>query len=258
MSNLAKAIEQGHYARKQLFCRDPIVAWSHASRFRLARRLVAPYAGDILLDYGCGDGTFLAMVHDLFPRMVGVDDAGQAADCRSRFGAVPGLSFETVKDLKDRSHDGAYGVLTCMEVLEHCVEDVAENVLADLRRLVARRGTVIISVPIEIGPALLGKQMVRTLAGWRELGDYKYRETYTARELFRMVFADPRAAIRRPVYEAQGASGPRHFHGHKGFNWRALRLKLERSFEVRETQFSPLGWLGGCLNSQAWFVCAPK
>ena len=56
----AAAIATGHYAQKQLLSRNPLVRWSHGSRFALARELVAPFAGRRLLDYGCGDGTFLA------------------------------------------------------------------------------------------------------------------------------------------------------------------------------------------------------
>jgi len=55
-------LSRGHYARKQIFSRSRLVAWSHGSRFDLARRLVAPRAGQRLLDYGCGDGTFLGLV----------------------------------------------------------------------------------------------------------------------------------------------------------------------------------------------------
>src|SRR5689334_11293876 len=88
----------GAYARKQLYCKDRIVAWSHGSRFHTGRRLAEAFAGAPppspspaagggegggarLLDYGCGDGTFLALVHDLFPEAVGADlDPKQTAD----------------------------------------------------------------------------------------------------------------------------------------------------------------------------------
>src|SRR5438128_253860 len=92
-SDLQKLIGAGTYAGKQLLCKDRVVAWSHARRFRLGRKLAQPYAGRTLLDYGCGDGTFLAMVGDLFPEAVGADvDPKQITDCRTRFGELPGLS----------------------------------------------------------------------------------------------------------------------------------------------------------------------
>ena len=82
----------GAYARKQLYCKDRIVAWSHDSRFRTGRRLAEAFAGARLLDYGCGDGTFLALVHDLFPEAVGADlDPKQTADCARRFASLCGV-----------------------------------------------------------------------------------------------------------------------------------------------------------------------
>jgi 2-polyprenyl-3-methyl-5-hydroxy-6-metoxy-1,4-benzoquinol methylase len=247
----------GHYAKKQLLCRSSIIAWSHHSRFSLARTLVEPHAGKRLLDYGCGDGTFLAEVHDLFPISVGTDiDPNQTLDCRARFAQIYGISFLLTSDLADPIHQGAYDVVTCMEVLEHCINEDLEKVLVGLRNLVSSSGVVILSVPIEIGPSLIGKQMLRRYGGWRGLGDYKFTECYTAYELWRMIFAGAHSAICRPVY-SNGSAGAR-FHAHKGFNWRSLREQLHDYFQVKQTLFSPLGWLRGYCSSQAWFLCEPR
>jgi len=250
----------GAYARKQLFCKDRIVAWSHGSRFRLSRKLAEPYAGLKLLDYGCGDGTFLALVRDLFPVAVGADvDPQQTADCVRRFAGVSGLSFVLTEELSAPCHSGTYGILFCMEVLEHCTEDNLQGALNDMRRLLAPDGTAVISVPVEIGPSLLAKQVVRRVAGWRGLGDYKYRETYGTREFWKMIFAREQTAIPRPVYRVDMVGGPAiSYHGHKGFNWRALRRRLRGYFRVEETRFSPLSRLGGYFSSQAWFICKPR
>ncbi len=261
MANAAqKLISGGTYARKQLFCKDRVVAWSHGRRFHLGRKLAQTYAGRKLLDYGCGDGTFLALVQDLFPEALGADvDPHQITDCLTRFGGVPGLSFVVTEELADDRHNGAYGLVVCMEVLEHCLEEERERVLDDLHRLVATGGTLIVSVPVEIGPSLIVKQLIRALAGRRGLGDYKYRETYTLTEFWKMVFANERTTIERPVYRADFAPDRRNvFHGHKGFNWRSLRVRLWQRFEVRQTRFSPLGWTRGYLSSQAWFICTPR
>jgi 2-polyprenyl-3-methyl-5-hydroxy-6-metoxy-1,4-benzoquinol methylase len=257
VSELIEGVQTGHYARKQIFSRSAIVAWSHRSRFRFARKIVEPYAARRLLDYGCGDGTFLAQVCDLFPNAAGGDvDSRQNEDCRKRFAAHPGISFLSIDELEQPAHRGVYDIVTCMEVLEHCIPDTTEKVIGDLRRLVAPGGTVVISVPIEIGPTLLGKQMIRAIAGWRSIGDYKFREKYTAAELATMLLADERTAIQRPIHT--GPDGSQPSHGHKGFNWRALRYRLQDSFEIRTTRFSPLEFLRGYASSQAWLICAPR
>lgn len=252
-------LRQGDYARKQLFGACSVLRWSHGSRFRMAAELVRPHAGRALLDYGCGDGTFLAMVQGDFPRALGVEaDPGLADACAARFAPVPGVEFVHTSALESIP-GGSFGVAVCMEVLEHCTPEQVDEVLAALRSLLAPDGTLVVSVPVETGAPLVAKQLVRALAGRRGIPGYQDRERYRPAELWRMVFAGPRTAIERPVYEGEFAPGvPNRWHGHKGFNWRALRSRVARTFTVRETRFSPLGGLGGQLASQAWLVCGQQ
>lgn len=257
----ADALSGGAYARKQIFSRSRLVAWSHGSRFAVAGALVSPYAGGRLLDYGCGDGTFVAMVHDRFARAIGTDmDATQLADCAARFRHLSSVEFLPLAAVDaDPRHAGAYGVVTCMEVLEHCVGEERARVVDRLRRLVAADGHVVISVPIETGLSLPAKQAARRLAGWRAIGDYRHTERYTWRELARMTCARPGTEIARPVYEGVGANGDRYvYHGHKGFNWRAVVTEVGRRFAIEEYRYSPMPWLRGHLNSQVWFICRPR
>jgi SAM-dependent methyltransferase len=225
----------------------------------MARRLVNPLAGKRLLDYGCGDASFLALVHDLFPVAVGADlDEKQNVDCRRRFADWPGLSILHTDELADPRHEHAYDVVTCMEVLEHCLEDKVEEILRLLRRLTAPDGIVIVSGPIEIGPSLLLKEALRTIAGWRRLGDYKTKERYSLRELTKMVFAGDRTAIERPSYRFEYAPGcEARSYGHKGFNWKTLRGRVQNEFLIERTRFTALGWSRGWCSSQVWMVCRP-
>jgi 2-polyprenyl-3-methyl-5-hydroxy-6-metoxy-1,4-benzoquinol methylase len=250
-------LRSGEYARKQLFGRG-LIAWSHGRRFAMARRLAAPHAGAALLDYGCGDGTFLALVADLFPRSVGVEiDPALVADARARFPAA-GRRFLHV-DETAALPAGSFGVVTCMEVLEHCTPAMVERVVGELRRLVAAEGVAIVSVPVETGPGLLVKQVARAVAGWRGVAGYRDRERYAPAELARMVFAGRRSEIPRPVYETRFADGaPNRYHGHKGFNWRRLAARLEGDFHLRDLRYSPLPVPGGLLASQVWITCTPR
>lgn len=184
----------GHYEQKQLLSRSRIIAWSHGARFRLARALVEPHAGKRLLDYGCGDGTFLKTVSDLFPSATGADvSQDQIEDCRSR---LPNHHLTHTDKI-----DGESDVITCMEVLEHCTPDVVRGILLHLSSLIEPGGIVIISVPVEIGLILVGKQAVRRIAGWRRIGDYKWTDRYSFRELTKMVFASAQTSIQRPLYD---------------------------------------------------------
>ena len=214
-------------------------------------------AGTRLLDYGCGDGTFLALVHDLFPRAVGADvDAAQIADCARRFADVSGVSFHTANRLRDRAHAARYDVVVCMEVLEHCPDDVQARVLDCLREVAAPGATIVISVPIEIGPTLVAKQAARGLVALGGLTEYATRERYAPGELLRMVFAGVATQFPRDEYVGSDSDGqPSRFTGHKGFNWRKLQRAVEQRFTIERRVFSPMPLLGSLLNSQVWLIC---
>lgn len=245
------AVAEGHYYRKQLGCKSGVIAWSHRSRFQTGLRLIGPAPGR-LLDYGFGDGTFLALASDRLREGWGADiAANQVAECQARLAAYTNLRFCTVAALADPALDGSFDVVTCMETLEHCTAPVVEVVLKDLARLVKPDGRVVISVPIETGPTFLAKMVLRTIAAWRGLSDYRYYESYPFRDAAKMLFASKATTVERPVYG--GPEAPSHTH--YGFNWRALRERVRAHLAIERTLFSPLGFLAGWASSQAWFVC---
>lgn len=242
---------RGHYARKQIYCPNQVVAWSHRQRFRLALRLAVATSGERLLDFGCGDATFLALARERFRGAVGADvDEAQLADCRRRFGSL-GIEFVHTSRLEAPEHEHAYDVVTCMEVLEHCLDDERRHVLGELARLTAPDGAVIISVPIEVGPALPAKQLVRALAAWHGQGDYRWRERYRPAEL---LAAAAGRRVARAEYVVDGPDGPRRYCGHKGFDWRVLAREIDEWFTVEQRVFTPIRLFRSLLNSQAWFV----
>jgi hypothetical protein len=141
-----------------------------------------------------------------------------------------------------------------MAVLEHCLENERRRVIDALAGLLAPGGIAIVSVPIETGPSLAGKQFFRALAGLRRLGDYKHRERYSASVMLRGVFGRPVARV--PV-ERVGPEGAYRYYGHKGFDYRDVESELAARFRIAATRFTPIPIAGPLLNSQAWFVCRP-
>jgi len=257
LNDLVPTRLEGHYADKHK--RASYLRWSHGARFVKARQIIEPMAGGKLLDYGCGDGTFISQVVELFPDATGVDKAEeQVIDCRSRLGKATSQSFYTCEDLKGDAWGNKFDVATCMEVLEHCRDVVVDRVLDDLRRLVRPNGTIVISVPIETGPTLAIKQMLRRFAGWKGISGYQYTERYGTSEFWRMLFATRNSKFHRPVYAADDASDDSGYHGHKGFNWRRLQAVVSRKMILERVAFTPLPYARSILNSQVWFVCRTR
>ena len=246
-------LREGHYAAKQIFCRDGLIAWSHRRRFEVGLELAQRFAGRRILDYGCGDGTFIALLQGRpTPPLAAVgaelDDA-QVGDLRRRFAGRPGLGFLRIDDLDDRQHAAAYQGVVCMEVLEHVV--ALDVVIERLWRLLAAEGTILISVPVETGLPLIVKQAVRRIAGWRGIGDYPGTSPYTFSELWSSVTAGSTPHLTRPVY---GKDDAMPFHDHKGFNWMVVRRKLTAYFTLEKTIAAPLPRLGPHLATQVWFA----
>ena len=252
MADLREAVSGGHYAQKQILSRDKLVAWSHARRFATALTLARSFSGRRILDYGSGDGTFLAlaMMADSPPAAaVGaelLDDV--IADCHKRYSAEPRMSFVQVKSLDRPEHAKRYDAVFCMEVLEHVFDWEPE--LARMSRLLAPGGTLVVSVPVETGVPVLVKQVVRTIAGWRKIGHYPGTTSYSWSELAAAVLAGRTQHVIRPVFDFGG--GPAH--DHKGFNWRVLHERLKQQFEVTRVVASPFSWLGPGLATQVWFI----
>ena len=172
---------------------------------------------------------------------------------------LAGLRFINANEA-DTIPSGGFGLVLCTEVLEHCPSDAVDVAIARMRRLVAPDGRVIISVPVEIGLPLAVKQLARIVAARRVHSDYKSRETYHPGEFLRMLLAGANTTIPRPVYETEFAPGvPNRYHGHKGFNWRAMLAIAYGGNSAGWTRSSsPVSWLGPQCASQAWFLCTPR
>lgn len=252
MADLREAVGGGHYAQKQILSRDKLVAWSHAHRFATALTLARSFSGKRILDYGSGDGTFLAlaMMADSPPAaVVGAELLDSVIDdCRARYSAEPRMSFVRVESLDSPEQEQRYDAVFCMEVLEHVFDWEPE--LARMSRVLTPGGTLVVSVPVETGIPVLVKQVVRTIAGWRKIGHYPGTTSYSWSELTAAVFAGRSQHVQRPVFDF--GSGPAH--DHKGFNWRVLHDRLQQQFDVLRIVASPYSWLGPGLATQVWFI----
>lgn len=257
MTSNREQVADGEYARKQIYCKDRLIAWSHRQRFGLALELAARFAGKHLLDFGSGDGTFLGMLArstNAPAFAVGAEiDRGLVADCNRRFGNLSMLQFVHVDELDQHRLAGMFDAVFCMEVLEHVLDP--EALLRRFSTLLKPDGTLVISVPVETGVPVLVKQIARRIAGWRGIADYPGTTGYSMAELFKSVFAGADQHIDRKTRRNPDGS---EFYDHKGFNWMFTRRKVNTHFTYVRTLASPVKWLSPHLGSQAWFVASNR
>ena len=101
-------------------------------------------ASDRVLDLGCGEGDFTALIRKTGAEVLGVEIA-QAALARAR-PRHPTLEFRLAAiDEPLPLGDGAFDVVWASEVIEH-VADTARW-LSEVRRVLARRGRLLVTTP---------------------------------------------------------------------------------------------------------------
>jgi SAM-dependent methyltransferase len=186
------------------------------------------------LDVGCHDLFFYHLLGRPHRRFVGIDvnwEDGLGFARRnveacgwSEVAVVEGQAENL--PFPDRSFDVAY----CFETIEH-MTDYAVGI-GELDRVLRPAGIAFVSFPIEMGPTLLVKQLLRRVV-------YFGRPTYTYRwgELWHGVVRGDLTMV------------DRHPCGHKGFDYRAaLRQFADRGYQTLHGNPFPFPGLPAGLN----------
>ncbi len=127
-----------YYARS-----SPIIRVIEERRLAIIRRLIAPAAGERLLEVGCGGGHVLARFPEC--RLFGVDVSGDMLEKARRRLAHLGATLLKGELGSVDLEPGSFDAVICTEVLEHVVEP--EAVLAGIARMLSPSGRAVITFP---------------------------------------------------------------------------------------------------------------
>ncbi len=250
-------LNTGHYFSKQVRSKNVLMRFSHLGRYQKALDITRQYSPSKILDYGCGDATYLILNLHSCKSIYGLDmDKKAVVANRQRLHKNPHCHFYYLNEIDQIKEK--FDLITCMEVLEHCTEEATDEILSRLENLMNDEGRLVVSVPIETGPALLIKQLVRRALGLMKFGHYQYTEFYNWRNLFKMIFATKDTYVKRNYFDFDN-NGERYVTcTHYAFNWMHLREKISKRLTIERTDFTPISFLGAGANSQAWFICRKK
>ncbi len=216
------------------------------ARLRAALDFARADAEARVLDFGCWDGHFLPSLLANFREVWGVDDdSGSLVEtlpgvssilqvarklCESETGAAPRLGLVQASGEGLPFSTGYFDIVFCLDTLAHIAPPTRRRVVAELSRVTRAGGQLIVSLPIEVGPVLLLRQMMRALTR-------KSRDVYSAGDMLRSVAFRPRYTS----LSAGAITG-------KGYDFRRDLELLQSSFTIRRKQFVPANVLGP-LNS---------
>jgi len=161
-------VRRGEYAARGDYHKHLDPTWdyypTYIAKLAFVRRYLDPLPPTTrVLDAGCGEGV---LVDEYASRLaiVGVD-ANYSSE-RVRLGSITSLPFE----------DGAFDRALCLDVLEHLSYEDQPRALAELHRVLANGGELLISVPNLAHlqsrlQFLLRGRLIRTASEYKHPGD---------------------------------------------------------------------------------------
>lgn len=219
-----------NYEKQTLDNPNPIARYAHRARFSRSKEIVLTFLheGATLIDYGCGQGRFLHEINNEIKK--------QGKVCEL-YGYDPYMAakFDGYKVLSDTNQmkDGSANIITCLEVCEHLNEAETRDFVDFAKKKLDNGGILIVTVPIMIGPAILMKELSRSLL-FRRLPDIRFRDLLLASMLG---VVPPRAENIKK--------------SHQGYNWQVTLRTLQQEFPMERIEFCPIRFLGWYGNSQA-------
>ena len=236
------------YAEKTFDDRNRVKRYLQSRRLQDALRLASALDEPrLMVDFGAGNGEFCKWLAGQFPstRIVCYEPhPGLLLQARDNLSACPGIEFAAGLD---ELPAGVADIVFGLEVFEHLPLEEMAQALRGIDRLLSQQGHAIIGVPIEIGPPALLKGLFRML---RRYGEYDASWP----NVLRSTLARP--PVDRPTVELM--PGSRYHLHHTGFDYRAFRSQLRRSFREIRHLHSPLRWAGPWANAELTLLVAPR
>ncbi len=229
---------EGH--SKQLY-HSPhrLMNWVHSAHIRQALANASLTLDKRILDAGCSDGELLVRANGVYASAVGADHNFQALQSfNQRLASTPHCHALQSDLCRLPFADERFDVVFCLETLEHVYDE--SRAIVELKRVLKSDGTLIVTVPIELGLSVLLKQGISKLC----FGGY--RGAYTWGELINAMTG------KLDKIERESLSS------HKGFDFRKTLREIDQHFSDLHYRGLPFTWLGSWVNTQFLIVARNK
>ena len=139
--------------------KNPRARFAHRTRYDVALSYVHSHSESKILDFGCGDGDFLAGLAALSgsSKIIGFEPYMETKKTAS--------SLKIFKNWDESvafcDANGPFETVTCFEVLEHFSKERQIEAIDKIHKLLEPNGEFIVSVPIEKGLPVIPKNLRR-------------------------------------------------------------------------------------------------
>lgn len=218
---------------------NPLARFAHRSRYGFSLSMIEGRNNINLLDFGCGDGTFLS-------------NASYKENTNTYVGFEPYMeSIIKEKNIKIYSNwndiknvvikNGKFDVVTCFEVMEHFSEERQKTALENIKEILKEDGNLIISVPIEKGLPVIPKNLRRIAISYK--GNEKI---YTFKNIVYSLFGIKSESL-------NSIRIGNDYLSHMGFYFTDLEALLKKYFKIESINYSPFPIFPYFFNSQVFY-----
>ena len=228
------------YEKNQNF--NFIINFLHRTRFRNLENLIIRASKEKkgklkIIDVGGGASEAYKTITKLGIdfEYVGVDMCEEFCDIASqRYSQFENFKiiFDSIENQFDKFTDA--DVIIGLESFEHMKEWLVVRTIEAISK--SSFMYLYITVPNEVGPAILVKNIGSALIGYKRYKEYEWRETFFA-----------------SIYELDKVK--RRNTGHKGFDWRWLAQTLRQNVTIVKKTSSPANFIPKFISPSIGFIC---
>ncbi len=228
------------YEKTQSF--NGITKFLHSIRYKnlsaLVENIASTKSGKLkIVDIGCGPAKSYQVIKNL-----GIEFSYLGIELREDFSnlAIDRYSqYDNFQIINDSIENAFYifndaDLIIGLETFEHIPESILVRTIEAIGK--SNFGYLYFTVPNEIGPAIIIKNVGSLLMGYQRYREYKWSETFAA-----------------GTYNLDSVG--RHGTGHKGFDWRWLAQTARQNCKIVKITKSPFQFVPKFISPSIGFIC---
>jgi 2-polyprenyl-3-methyl-5-hydroxy-6-metoxy-1,4-benzoquinol methylase len=140
------SIKEGYYHEKFL-SGNRIQRFWHEYKFKTILDKMDINAHSVILDVGCGPGTFLSLIHKKYKTAYGIDISKRQISYAKRMFGKRNIIWKASDIENAKFKEKSFDYVCAIEVIEHLEKEKTVNMLKNMKSVLKDNGSIILTTP---------------------------------------------------------------------------------------------------------------